>query len=283
MTTYLQHPSRSSELLPALMKAVRCDAEDVKSGPRPTSSPTPVSGRGNPAGSATAAVTEIRAVPAAADDLRSLETVLADRRSERFYDQRPIRIAELTAALRQAVQSDRASFGQGTEDALRPQFVIAANRVDGLPPGLYRFSDDDGTFTFLAPSDRSIVEAMVLQIEYADAPCIIAVLGSLALSLQRWGDHGERLLNTRSSAACYTALLTANALGLAGSVFAGFLPSGLSEHLDIDGFTLGQVFAVSLGHPPLKNPSAAPVLQTPWTPLSTPATTPASPSERNTA
>jgi nitroreductase len=274
MTTRLERPAVSSDLLPQLMKAVRRDDQHILLGPSPTSTAPRVTGRAREGLTFPSAPASM----GAEEGSLSLRRVLAERRSERFYGPRPIDVADLSRALMEAVRSDQESFG-GVSDALQPQIVVAANRVTGLPAGLYRFNPDRCSYTFLAPSSRTIVERMVLQVEYADAPCIVAVLGSLSRSLQRWGDHGERALNTRSAAACYTALLVANSLGLAGSVFAGFLPSGLSEHLAVDGFNLSQVFAVSLGHPAPQNPPAADPPPASWTQTSTPDETCTHPSK----
>lgn len=184
---------------------------------------------------------------------RGLDEVLESRHSQRFFTDRAVGAATLTAALATALDADRDLWPDPAEWATAPQLVVAALRVDGLDTGLHRFDRDvDGdrhAYTLLRPLSPRDVGDMVLQSEYADSPVIVAAVGSLDAALVSRGDHGTRLLNARASQLCYSTLLAANARGIAGSVFAGFLASGLSRHLNTDGYHLAQVFAVALGHP----------------------------------
>lgn len=228
-------PPRGNELLTSLMAAVRTSTTQVVdrlpavTGHGPNGEPVTVG-----AGSLGTPI--------------PLHDVLWNRHSQRFYGREPLDGAVLTAALKQASADDRdlwAGHGAGTEVAI----VVAALRVDGLEPGLYRFQPEDQAYLPLAPITEADVADMVLQTEFADAPVIVASVGSIAGATAAHGDHGLRLLNTRAGSICYSALLTAYQHGVIGSVFAGFLPSGLARHLRTDGYHQGQLFAVALGHP----------------------------------
>lgn len=240
MTTLLNHPASPLELLGRLSEGARMDAARIVAGPAPAGPAAPVTGRGLEGHPITIAPTSM--------PLAGLGRVLEERQSHRFYDGRPVRADILTAALQRAVQYDSDVWGTDPENGTGLQIVVAALNLDGLPPALYRFDAAAASYTPLAPLDHAQVAQMVLQMEYADAPVIIATMGSLSRSLESWGDHGERALNQRAAHFSYTALLTANAYGVDGSVFAGFLPSGLSQSLVADGYHLGQVFALALGH-----------------------------------
>jgi len=176
-----------------------------------------------------------------------LDEVLERRRSERFFTGEGVDLEVLTEALASAVDADADLWPAPEEWATRPLLVVAALRVRGLSPGIYRFDAPTSTYALLAEVDRDAVAQMVLQVEYADAPVIVAAVGSPADAVHSRGDHGLRLLHLRAGSACYAALLAASRRGLTGSVFAGFLPSGLRHHVVADGYHLSQVFAVALG------------------------------------
>lgn len=225
------------------MSAVRTDRQDVHRPPLPAreGGPRTLGGRG--------LVSPVRLTAGHPAELpsRSLDEVLERRRSERFFTDEPVGLEVLTEALRSALAADDDLWPSALEWATRPQLVVAALRVVGLSPGLYRFEAPTSTYVLLAEVDRDAVAQMVLQVEYADAPVIVAAVGSPADAVHSRGDHGLRLLHLRAGSVCYSTLLAASFRGLTGSVFAGFLPSGLRHHVVADGYHLSQVFAVALG------------------------------------
>ena len=128
------------------------------------------------------------------------------------------------------------------------RYLVAASRVSGLRPGLYEL--DRGGLTELVPfQSEQEVKEMVLQPEFAEAPAIVVVVGSLFHALESRGSHGHRLLLERAGAACEAAWLSAIADGYVGSIFAGFLPSALKSALGLDGFKSMQLLAFAVGHP----------------------------------
>lgn len=237
-------PTTGLRVLSELMVSARRTGAEVHAPADPTGRPLrrTVTGRG-PEGPLVPVSTTAPAARVAA-----LDDVLAARVSSRFYTEDTVDAAVLGSALAAGFAADRALWDDA-EWATAPQVVVAALRVAGLEPGLYRYDADAPGYVRLAHLDREAVAEMVLQMEYADAPVIIAAVSSIADSTASRGDHGMRLMHTRAGALCYSTLLAANARGVSGSVFAGFLASGLAAHLNTDGHHLAQVFAVSLGHP----------------------------------
>ncbi|GII03187.1 hypothetical protein [Planobispora takensis] len=229
-----------------LRQESRLSAGDVLAGPRRAGRPVPPVG---PRGSAPAGVPEVRPVAAPPTD-RPLEEILRRRVSIRDYAERPIPVEVIAAALATAFRMDREAWPQDWEDGNGLGVLVAARRVAGLEPALYRADEDGARLVPLAGlADGRAAEEMVLQIEYAASPVILAITGSLSTALARHGTHGHRTLLARASGLAYAALVRSAAHGLVGSVFAGFLQSGMRPLVDLDGYRQRQLFAVSLGYP----------------------------------
>ncbi|MBT2445597.1 nitroreductase family protein [Streptomyces sp. ISL-43] len=195
-------------------------------------------------------------VTPAAAGARPLDELLRDRVAVRTYAPAPVTADELAAVLNQAQSFDSLSWPD--HHAGGPLgFLVAARNVTGLPTGLYGYEPELGEFSRLADlPEGEAAESMVLQMEFAWAPAIVLVCGSLAASLDRHGEHGHRLLMARAGAAAHTAWLAALDQGLVGSIFAGFLSSALKPLLGLDGYRTAQLLAFAVGRPPLDGPAA---------------------------
>ncbi|MGV9327886.1 hypothetical protein ACWDR1_08565 [Streptosporangium sandarakinum] len=243
MTTSLRD---HTTLFALLREQSRLTAEDVRTGPRRHGEPVPPVGPRRPV---PAGLTEVRPV-AAPKSGRPLEDVLRTRVSIRDYAERPVPVEVVAAGLATAFRLDREAWPEEWADGNGLGVLVAARRVAGLAPALYRADEDGARLVPLAGlADGRAAEEMVLQIEYAASPVILAVTGSLSTALRRHGAHGHRTLLARASGLAYAALVESCAHGLAGSVFAGFLQSGMRPLVDLDGYRQRQLFAVSLGYP----------------------------------
>lgn len=182
-----------------------------------------------------------------AHPVNSLDEVLEHRESVRFYGAESVDAAVVARIVRAGHRADAATWPSEVGAGLGIELLVAARRMTGSAPAILRLDGD--AFVPLAELDEETAEDLVLQIEYAWSPVILIAIAPLADALDRWGDHGERLVNTRAAAAITAALHEASSLGLAGSPFAGLLTSGLRRLLDVDGYANAQLFAASLGHP----------------------------------
>ncbi|PPH36789.1 hypothetical protein C5E02_00850 [Rathayibacter rathayi] len=176
-----------------------------------------------------------------------LDDVIEHRESVRFYGEQSVDAAVVARIVRAGHRADAATWPGEAGAGLGIELLVAARRMTGSAPAILRLDGD--VFVPLAELDEDTAEDLVLQIEYAWSPVILIAIAPLADALDRWGDHGERLVNTRAAAAVTAALHEACSLGLVGSPFAGFLTSGLRRLLDVDGYANAQLFAASLGHP----------------------------------
>lgn len=185
----------------------------------------------------------------AAAPTEDLDSLLERRSSQRFFAKEALDPRILAAGVLAATRSDRACWSE--DEPL--DLLVAVRSVAGMVPGLYRAEPAERPgatrFEFLQHLTGEDVAEMVLQVEFAHAPAIVMAVASLESHLQRWGDHGEPLLNRRAGQVVATSLLIAQLCGAAGQIFAGCLPSGLARHLTVDGYYRAQILAAAVGNP----------------------------------
>ena len=237
--TPLQRLAPQHALIAELQRSVRQGPAELADRPR-AHSPRPRSTGATPV---ELPFVPLTAAPSQPGD--SLDDVLDRRESVRFYREEPVAAQTVAQVVRAGRHADATAWPAEAEAGLGIDLIVAARRMAGAAPAIYRL--EEGGFAPLAPLDDA--DDLVLQIEYAWSPVILMAVAPLADALDRWGDHGERLVNIRSGAAIAAALHEAAALGLVGSPFAGFLTSGLRRLLDVDGYANAQLFAASFGHP----------------------------------
>jgi hypothetical protein len=197
-----------------------------------------------------------------------LSRTLHQRRAQRVFGSVEVAPALLLECVAAGLAADRRHWPDEANCCeLLP--VLVAQRVSGLAPAVYDLDPRARTATpVMALPTRADVEALTLQREFAAAAAIVAVLSDVDGSEARHGAHGYRRLMTRAGAAVYAMWLEAVARGLAGSVFAGFLPAAVRGPLRCDGVSRHQLFAVALGSPaPVPETEATPVPETEPTPV----------------
>lgn len=166
--------------------------------------------------------------------------------TSRFLDDAVEREAVLRAC-EAARRIDRAVWATSAHH-VPLRVLVAVRAVAGLDAGLFELAEGELDPAGVERAGLSIGD-MVLQPEFADAAAIILVVGPLATALARYGAHGYQTLLVRAGAACEAAWLSAVRDGLSGSIFAGFLPSGLRDLAGVDGYNDTQLLALALGHP----------------------------------
>ncbi|MEU5399952.1 nitroreductase family protein [Streptomyces sp. NPDC005963] len=192
-------------------------------------------------------------------DRAPLLNVLQQRRSIRFFDPGAIEaplVADVTA---RGIEADRRTWPEESQ-RLPLQVNVVAFRLAGLEPGMYGLDTVSGaarSFVPVAPlPEGEDLHSMTVQREFCDSAAIISLAADLDLASDLYGAHGYRTLMTRTSAAAYTMWLDAVALGLVGTVFAGFIPASVRLPLRSDGASRHQLFALALGGAPVPPPIA---------------------------
>ncbi|MEV6978346.1 nitroreductase family protein [Kitasatospora sp. NPDC093806] len=179
-----------------------------------------------------------------------LLTALERRSSVRLFDPGPVPAALLAEIVARGVDADTQTWPQEQEDCTLQTDVVAF-RLDGLEPGMFRLDSGARTYTRVAPlPEPQALHDLTLQREFCDAAAIVSVAADLDRASRLHGAHGYRMLMTRAAAAAYTMWLDAVAVGLVGTVFAGFIPASVRHCLRSDGATRHQLFALALGGAP---------------------------------
>ena len=119
--------------------------------------------------------------------------------------------------------------------------------VENLEPGLYRYEPAGHHLVTVAPARDANPEELLLQVEFAQSAGILLSVCNLAELVAHHGAHGHRLALMRGAHALEHAWLAAEASGLCGSIFAGFIPSALRDFVDIDGLTRMTCLAFAFG------------------------------------
>src|SRR5262249_30889523 len=154
-----------------------------------------------------------------------LQRSLDARTSARMFDRRAIGLAELATMLGVAIDGDRIDWPGEEQAGVDLQLTVVAWRVDGLAPAVWRYEPRTHALAFVGRAPAAEEAAtLTLQLEFTSAPALVFITGGLAAACARYGSWGHRQLLLRAGAAGERLWLAALGTGLAGSVFAGFLP-----------------------------------------------------------
>ncbi|WNM29186.1 hypothetical protein RKE30_01585 [Streptomyces sp. Li-HN-5-11] len=190
-------------------------------------------------------------------DRLPLLTVLEKRRSVRFFGLAPVDASLVADVAARGVEADLASWTDKAEQ-LPLQVNVVAFRLAGLEPGMYSLDTGSGSHTAyvqVAPlPEGEALHGLTIQREFCDSAAIISLAADLDRASELHGAHGYRTLMTRAAAAAYTMWLDAVAVGLVGTVFAGFIPASVRLPLRSDGASRHQLFALALGAAPVQPP-----------------------------
>ncbi len=189
-------------------------------------------------------------LPAPLASSRSLEAVMAERTSLRFYSEEFVDLAQIATILSVASAGDEQDWSQEIAAGVTLNLLVVAWRVHDLAPAIYRYVAVDHTLEYVgtAPNQQTEGKELVLQTEFADAPVIVLITGNLAAACTRHGSWGHRQLLLRAGAAGHRLWLSSLGVGLVGTVFAGFLPRAAHRVVGVDGYRNAGLFAYATGH-----------------------------------
>jgi hypothetical protein len=156
--------------------------------------------------------------PPEAVHLMSLEEALRRRRSVRTFTAEPVSGPELDLIIGSGLAAERTGWPSGSHPAMGVTIAVAAYAVGGLEPGLYLPEPGTGRLSAL-PLDEGSLTGWPAQ--YAVAPVLLFVCGSLTQACAAFGQRGYPRLLVRAGAAGYGAWLAAVGAGLSGCAYGG--------------------------------------------------------------
>ncbi|MGE5233843.1 MAG: SagB/ThcOx family dehydrogenase [Acidobacteriota bacterium] len=173
----------------------------------------------------------------------SLEQALAQRRSVREFAPAPLALAEVGQLL-WAAQGTNRPDGRRTAPSAGATYPLElwllAGKVDGLPPGLYRYEPGPHRLLAIDSRDRraALAAAAHGQEWLAAAPAVVVVAAVPTRTAARYGERTERYVAIEVGHAAENLCLQAVALGL------GTVPVGAFSDREVErllGMPAGEV------------------------------------------
>ena len=129
------------------------------------------------------------------------------------------------------------------------ELYVAAHRVAGLEPGLYRYEAGAHRLTALQSGDLSgrMLNACLRQEMAGSASAGLVMVGSVAREAARAGERSYRDLLLEAGAIGQRVYLAAEALGLRARNLAAFLDDWFNDLLGLDGAERAAIHLTMLG------------------------------------
>lgn len=143
-----------------------------------------------------------------------------------------------------ATKSDRRAWPDEAAAGAPLDVVVIARNIEGIDGGLYGQGPTYLEFVGEIPTPTAAETDVPEWV--ASAPAIVVVLGNLAASCARHGEHGLRHLLVRGGEATYCSLLAALSLGLSTCLFAG-LPNEIMVKIEDGGLASRPLLSLVLG------------------------------------
>jgi SagB-type dehydrogenase family enzyme len=190
----------------------------------------------------------------------TLGDAIRRRRSTRAFASTPLPLAALAAMLR-AGYGVTGTLRAGADSqpvravpsggALYPlELTVAAQRVEGLVPGLYHFDPLDDTLEQLRTGTMPTAAATPFADAVAGAAAVIVVSGVFWRSRFKYGLRGYRFVLLEAGHVVQNLLLAGTALGLAALPLGGFYDRRVDELIEVDGVDESALYLVCVGNTP---------------------------------
>lgn len=225
---------RTAVVLAAVLLAACGPTTPTTTAPTPSSSPT------------AAAAAEPLPDPTT-DGARSLEDVLATRRSVREFGDAPLTRAQLGQLL-WAAQGVTSAAGQRTAPSAGGLYPLEVHAVTA--DGLLHYDPDAHAVRTVDDRDlrADLAELAAGQTWIADAPAVLVVTGIEARTAAEYGDRAPRYVALEAGHAAQNVLLQAAALGLAATPVGAITDADARALLSLsDDHTVYELLPV--GHP----------------------------------
>jgi SagB-type dehydrogenase family enzyme len=160
---------------------------------------------------------------------------------------RAISMAQLSAILAAAAATLLADFA----GARFIQLYLYIHRVEGLPPGVYRFWPERGELEPIKPGDQQVMAAgLSLGQELAGNACLaFSMIGDLERATRAHGGRGYRYVHYEAGAIGQRLYLAAEALGLGATGIGAFFDEEVHGYLNLTPEQGQVVYHFAIGYP----------------------------------
>jgi SagB-type dehydrogenase family enzyme len=158
-----------------------------------------------------------------------------------------ISVTQLSAILAAATNPFSADFAA----ASFIQLYLYAHRVEGLPPGAFRFWRNCAELERIKTGDQRVIAAgLSLGQDLAGNACVaFSMIGDLARAGQSYGDRGYRYVHFEAGAIGHRLYLAAEALGLGAAGIGAFYDDEVHSYLDLSPGQGQVVYHFAIGYP----------------------------------
>ncbi len=160
-----------------------------------------------------------------------LDDAITTRRSHRSFAPDPLQLAAVSRLLFAAQGQTGEEAHQRTipsAGALYPlEFYLVVGKVEGLPPGVYHYLDDQAALDPVRQGDQreALMRAALDQPVVGAAPAVIVICADHERTTSKYRERGHRYVHMEVGHAAQNIYLTATALGL-GTVSVGAFEDG---------------------------------------------------------
>jgi SagB-type dehydrogenase family enzyme len=131
------------------------------------------------------------------------------------------------------------------------QLFLYVHRVDGLPPGIYRFLARRAELEQIQSGDQRVAAAgLSLGQQLAGNACVtFSMIGDLDGAARTYGDRGYRYVHFEAGAIGHRLYLAAEALGLGATGIGAFYDDEVHRHLNLVSEQGQVVYHFAIGYP----------------------------------
>lgn len=157
----------------------------------------------------------------------SLEEAIQNRRSVREFTDEPLTLGEIGQLLwaAQGITSTHGARAAPSAGGTYPlEIYVAAGRVTGLEPGVYRYRPATHDLALVATGDAraELADASLDQIWVREGAAAVVISAVYSRTTERYGERGVRYVHLEAGHAAQNLCLQATALGLGVVVVGAF-------------------------------------------------------------
>lgn len=173
----------------------------------------------------------------------TVEGTIRGRRSAELFRTHPLALPDLRFVLEMAQGHARLRRSPGVD------LYLAAHRIEGLDPGLYRYHPEGDRLELLRPGDLRgpMTSACLRQEKAGTAAAGFVMVGRVGASVSRAGDRSYRDLLLESGGIGQRIYLAAEATGMVARNLAAYLDDEFNQLLGLDGRREAAIHLTMLG------------------------------------